>query len=691
MFKFRTLFIGFLAALSLSANAQMPHFCSQHTATERLFEEHPEWVPQYRHSAEYLEEFTRNFHEERSGGQEVYIVPIVFHVIHLNGSENISDEQIYNAVSILNRDFNLENADISAVVPAFQGITANCGIRFALAARDPQGNCTKGINRIVSSLTETGTDEVKNLIHWPRDQYLNIYVCMEADGAAGYAYMPASVDNIFMQDLDGIVIKHQYVGNIGTGSNQTSRALTHEVGHYLNLFHTWGPTNSPAQPENCNSSDFVEDTPTTIGHTTCNLSGASCGSDLDNVQNYMEYSYCSRMFTQGQANRMRATLNSGVADRNNLISQSNLVATGVLDPPLCAAAYVADRKTTCVGIPVNFSDGSYHGVTTWTWNFGDGTTLSGSDPAVHQNPSYAFNTPGTYTVTLNVSNGVQNVTSTTNAVITVLASGTNPVPVVEGFENTFPSPNWFIENVNGDISWEQTTSAQYSGAKGLRLRNYNATLLNNSDILYSNTYDMSGADTAYISFKWAYASRVTETSDRFRVSISGDCGEVWFLKRQLNGTGSMQTANAINTAFTPNNVSQWDEDVVMVTEADYLTDNFRVMFEFIGNGGNNFFIDDINITSNANTSGIESLNKDYNLKLFPNPSSNTMELVWNQAGSADFTAVLYDQLGKVVEKVNKTNQPAGELRHTFAHQTAGMYQLVIQYGSQTITRKIVFE
>jgi hypothetical protein len=66
-------------------------------------------------------------------------------------------------------------------------------------------------------------------------------------------------------------------------------------------------------------------------------------------------------------------------------------------------------------------------------------------------------------------------------------------------------------------------------------------------------------------------------------------------------------------------------------------------------------------------------------------------LVWNQAGSADFSALLYDQLGKVVETVSKANQPAGELRHTFAHQTAGMYQLVIRYGDQTITRKVIFE
>ena len=104
---------------------------------------------------------------------------------------------------------------------------------------------------------------------------------------------------------DGIVIQHNYTGSIGTSNAYRSRTLTHEVGHWLNLRHPWGNSNNPGLAENCDEDDLVDDTPNTMGWTSCVLEGTTCGS-LDNVQNYMDYSYCGRMFTLGQKDRMRA-------------------------------------------------------------------------------------------------------------------------------------------------------------------------------------------------------------------------------------------------------------------------------------------------------------------------------------------------------------------------------------------------
>ena len=42
----------------------------------------------------------------------IYYIPVVFHVLHMNGSENISDEQIYDAIRVLNEDFSGSNADV---------------------------------------------------------------------------------------------------------------------------------------------------------------------------------------------------------------------------------------------------------------------------------------------------------------------------------------------------------------------------------------------------------------------------------------------------------------------------------------------------------------------------------------------------------------------------------------------------
>ena len=120
----------------------------------------------------------------------------------------------------------------------------------------------------------------------------------------------------------------------------------------------------------------MEDTPNTIGWTSCDLEGSTCGS-LDNVQNYMDYSYCGRMFTLGQKERMRAAALSPVSQRNQLSTTANLQATGVAgEDILCEAAFDVDRKTICLGDSVRFTDASFttprrgHGI------FGDGESFA---------------------------------------------------------------------------------------------------------------------------------------------------------------------------------------------------------------------------------------------------------------------------------------------------------------------------
>src|SRR5690606_28647641 len=145
-----------------------------------------------------------------------------------------------------------------------------------------------------------------------RSKYLNIWVARSTGGgsAAAYALKPASTDGSGFW-LDGIMSLHTYVGSIGTSGPGVESTLSHEIGHYLNLSHTWGDTNDPGVT--CGD-DGVDDTPETEGWSFCPLGNAdNCNPGIqEDLQNYMDYAYCDRHFTPGQVEFMHNAL-EGIA------------------------------------------------------------------------------------------------------------------------------------------------------------------------------------------------------------------------------------------------------------------------------------------------------------------------------------------------------------------------------------------
>ena len=245
-------------------------------------------------------------------------IQVVFHVLHRGGAENISDAQILDAVRILNDDFNKRNSDTSQVIPAFQNSIGNAEIEFQLATTDPQGNPTTGIDRIYTTFVTPNNVDSFYLNQWDQSRYLNIWTAKVGAVQPYPVLSPASADSF--PERDGVVIRPNYLGSIGTGSSTVSRALTHEVGHFLNLMHLWGNTNNPGIT--CGD-DSVSDTPITKGFTSCpsDSNAMICTAGvIENYQNFMEFSYCSKMFTQGQVTRMKDCLNSNVGNRNSLRS-----------------------------------------------------------------------------------------------------------------------------------------------------------------------------------------------------------------------------------------------------------------------------------------------------------------------------------------------------------------------------------
>ena len=674
-------------------SAQEVKKCGIYEATVRSFGMTPERLQNISSADQQLERETAQYIDERNRGgerEEIITIPVVFHVIHNNGPENISSAQIHDALIVANRDFNALNPDLIEIISSFSDITSDVQIEFALARRDPDGDCHSGINRIVSQETYVGEEEVKLLIQWPRNKYLNIWVCAEASGAAGYTYYPGSVNSPSDAYLDGIVLKHSYTGSIGTSNNFRSRVLTHEIGHWLNLRHLWGNSNTPGEDDNCDQDDNVSDTPNSKGWTFCNLEGESCGS-LDNVQNYMEYSYCCKMFTEGQKSRMRTAALSSVAQRNQLSTSSNLIATGVEgDIILCESRFTVDELVICEGDSILFTDESYHGVNTWEWDFADGTVFSGSEEGVHNVTYHTFNTGGVFEVILTVGNENFTLTSSPKT-ITVLPAGVMDSPAIQGFETIeFPSPEWFIEDPFDDGGWEATTEASYSGTHSLHLDNWNNDLEFNKDFLRTSTMDLSEADQVRVSYKWAYCFKGTsnedDTDDRLRVSVTGDCGNDWDLRKMHRGFTSLPSAPPHYYPFVPSGPEEWNEYILVLDQSQYLTPYFRVQFEFESRLGNDIYLDDINITAyDSLMMSVQEWQLGADWSLFPNPSENDAILSCKTFQS-DFTKIsIYDALGREIEIVHEGLLPMGsnDFTLTSTMKSAGIYFVVILTEGQS--------
>src|SRR3989338_5544855 len=206
----------------------------------------------------------------------IYYIPVVFHLLHNGGSEQISDAQILSALDILNRDYRLQNSDANSVHPDFTGLPADVEIEFRLATKAPNGTCFSGITHTQSSASLNGNNggtQVNAIIagndvyngEWMGNKYMNIFICGDIGGAAGYTFTPSNFIGTGMDN--GIWVLHNYTGSIGTSSENTSRTLTHEAGHWLNLQHVWGPNNNPGNASSCNDDDYVNDTPNCIGVT----------------------------------------------------------------------------------------------------------------------------------------------------------------------------------------------------------------------------------------------------------------------------------------------------------------------------------------------------------------------------------------------------------------------------------------
>tara|TARA_B110000116_G_scaffold30429_1_gene22798 strand:- start:5814 stop:6932 length:1119 start_codon:yes stop_codon:yes gene_type:complete len=303
-----------ILSLLLSFNCISQERCS----TDKYVKILDKKYPQYKENRNKVNKQTNYWIENKYNSNEktIITIPVVVHVVWNTIQENISNQQIFSQINVLNADFRRTNIDAIMTPSVWTSIAADTEIEFCLATIDPNGAFTSGITRTQTSQTSFSmqSDAVKStstggIDPWDQDDYLNIWVCNLSAGILGYATPPSSFNN----PDDGVVIGYNYFGTLGTvqAPYHKGRTSTHEIGHWLNLDHLWGSGG------NCGD-DNVNDTPTqeefNLDCPAFPHNANSCGtsnSNGDMFMNYMDYTndFCMNLFTLGQKVRIIAAIN----------------------------------------------------------------------------------------------------------------------------------------------------------------------------------------------------------------------------------------------------------------------------------------------------------------------------------------------------------------------------------------------
>lgn len=716
---FTSIFILAISHLSFTQNSSS-HWCGTDQALEEYFQQNPQERLDYE---EEMMRFARQMPNiQMNKSNHKLIVPVVVHVVHNNGQGNISKAQIDDAIRIINEDFNKLNPDTSTVRSVFSSLIEDMEIEFRLAKKDPNGNCTEGVTRTnnpSASVAPSNRNAPKSAIQWNTSNYLNLWVVNSISGGSstntlGFAQFPSSSQPA---STYGIVIRADQMGSIGLASSTDGRTLTHEIGHCLNLYHTF----QSGCGFSCTSSgDFVCDTPPQSGshNNSCNFAINSCNNDAtggsssnpnpytsnvpDQLENYMGYGLsCLAMFTPGQKARAYAAFNTYPL-MSSLIDSANLVLTGTNDGYIALTCVpnieVNDpEKYLCVGEQATFSDDSWGGPrTNYSWSFPGGTPSSDTSA----NPTITYNSPGTYDVILRISNAGGTDSLVLNNYVNVGDTvGTySAYNYTEGFENSTTFNNdWTILSPDG--------TNQTWGLIGTGSGSSNSAWINNLGIsqngaanqLISPSLNMTQVSSPVLSFDVGYKRKSSASNDRLIIKGSVNCGESWSVLVSLPHSFIAYDVSTSTSNFVPTQANQWKPinlPTGIFTSAMQNSKNFKLMFELENGDGNNVFLDNIAIGGQpVGFDKTESV-KTNSFTTFPNPAKNqvniSLEVVHNSEQAEMYISNI---LGKRVKEVynGALKQNGYNFTVDLSELSSGVYFVTLQTENGRKTKKLVVQ
>lgn len=707
-------------------NSNSTHCASDDLMKKYIAENHLEAI----YAQEKLNK--QNTSSATDNDRTIKTVPVVFHIVY---NPNISASAQMNTkltTTVINSIIARLNVDYSkttttGVRPDFHNLIANTNIQFCLANKDATGAVTTGIVRTTTSQTFfdessasmiNGANAMKTTgsgsAGWDHLKYLNIWLCDITDNmnlcssgcTAGYAYLGTTSQSTLPNTLngvmvDGIVLDYNIglFDNPGTSDLTISKSITHEVGHYLGLEHTFSDNTNA-----CINDDGFSDTPPVEGpfqnsyYCSQATTVQSCTPGiLWQYENLMDYSDCFVMFTPMQANYMNDVLTNG---RYGLINwQATACSSGTLIP---VASFSGCNSNVSQNATITLTNTSANFPTSWLWSItpSTGVTYVNSTSATSQNPQVNFANSGTYSVALTATNSAGSNTSTGSTCITVVT--VNPGGACDSLLNitsddtlaVYSSSNGgYITGMNGyydQAKAEKFLSASYtagnallgayvyfykyvyaSAASSIKVNLWNATGTGGSpgatplatkNVLL-NTIPNTGQSPGFVYIP--FSSSVFVSGDFF-VGVD-------FTDPYVAGDSVAIISN--RNGNTPSPGTAWEK--------------YNNTWGTISAGwGSNLSLYIVPVLCPV-TTAIEELKDIDDISIYPNPSNGTISIMIGLNKDSDVKINVYNTLGQIVKSADMKSGTGGKVDFDLSGSRSGIYFVEIKTKSSIVTRRLI--
>ena len=646
----------------------------------------PEYAKSFYERQAKFQEKVMEIHQQKMNGtyqkKATLYIPVAVHFPDSNEADRACLETFAQTqIDVINEDYTATNPDQSQWAAAstyYPGLVpGSVDVKFCIATKnhpatgDPEVLEGSPLITIGANGSAFGS--------WPEADsryagYMNFIVKDAGAGTLGYSPLNGSIaaGNAVVMNFTCFGTGAGCPGITPTAPYNLGRTVTHELGHFYNLNHTFivdgGTSCAPAD------GDGIADTPKVAGSTYgCPANGSVNGcvaGEKSLTMNYMDYvnDACMYMFTPGQATVMEAYFASVAGDwKTNVLDCTGPtfnISSGDLGN--CGA----DTAVTTV----NFTtENGFNEVTTFSVTGLPAGAVASFSPT-------ALSADGTTTLTVSGLNSV--------------TDGTYPIQIVG--TSTSLTKNLSVDLIDGtNVCVGQATST------------YNTSVTRVAFNAIDNTSSLGDADNAsgYIDFTASQSTDVNiDESYPITVQVNTDgnytvASKVWIdwnqncvfdIPSEEYDLGTAQNVANGATSGSAMNISVPTDAVLGAT-------TMRVVARFTGGGGGTPVSCDPNTDGEVEDYRINVLaplsvseNQFDVFGVYPNPSNGEVTLTLST--NEDVTVSLFDIRGrKVYNELNQNNSDVFTTKLNFSGMASGVYMLDVQSGSKRAVQKLVIK